>query len=162
MTRAAIVLTVQEQWVTKLALLTAAGREPITMAHIREYGDMLTREIPLSALTDASREHIAANCERGFFPPWPILKAGLLAWYTDHPDRLMLEYDGAVASIHQQRQAEADRLHELAVEWGDPARVRASVRKVGDDRVMGRFLASLIKRHALQNLGELRPEWIQP
>lgn len=116
-------LTPQEQWVTRLALLTAAGREPITMAHIREYGDMLTREIPLSALTDASREHIAANCERGFFPPWPILKAGLLAWQRDHPTQLRIgsavpgSFLAALEELRIARAEQAARDRENRASW---------------------------------------------
>lgn len=152
-------LTLQEKWLTRLANVTSAGREPITEARLIEMGEMMAREIPLSALTDASREYIAAACE--YFPPWAVLKTGLLAWHRDHPDRLLLEYDGAVADIQQQRQAESDRLDELAAEWGDPVRVRASAQKIGNSLHLGRFLATLIKRHAPQNLGELRPEWIE-
>lgn len=152
-------------WLTRLALLTSAGKEQMTKERVFLYVQLLAGEIPLSAFTDASLAEIAGGCE--FFPAYAPLKTALLTWNRDHTaqNRIAPPSTDAMHALLETRRAAERRDSEVRADWGDPFKVRESADRIGDDHplrdYLGRLLASLVKRHAPQNLHLLRPEWIE-
>lgn len=140
----------------------------MTKQQIGLYATILCDEVAIAAFTDGSLKDVAAK--HSFFPPFAAVKTSLNEWLSDHPVAPRI---GTTVSDSLQRrinelqdsQDHRDRLADRALaikdDWSDPAKIRMSLNKIGDDHpmrdLMCKVLAGLIRKHAPQNLGYMPP-----
>lgn len=157
-------------WVSKLSLLTTGGKTPPTKQTISLYAEILAGDLPATAFTEASLHEVASGCE--YFPAYSVVKTALETWHeaarkrmiasptsTEFREWLDDREDNQASKVRLE-----DRLAAAKADWQDPNTVRMSAHRIGDDHPhrmrMGRMLASLVRRHAPENLGYLPPEFL--
>ena len=149
-------------WLTMLKHVTRLTSEPVTEDKLAAYAGLLADEFGPEAFTKASLHLVAEQQE--FFPAYATLRP-LLAGYLTSQRTIPPPASDAMHALLEARQAQEQRDAEVRTDWADPFKVRESAAKIGDDHPMrerlGRMLAALVKRHAPQNLGLLRPEWLE-
>lgn len=156
-------------WLAVLKQLTRSGRDEIEAETLKTYTGLLAVEgFPASCFTVDSAEHVASLSE--FFPAWLALKKALSDWKNNHPDQRRLAVNLSTSlsrrieeltdgnayfrNVRDQRSAARD-------DWSDPAKIRMSLNKIGDNHPMRniilQMLAGLVRKHAPQNLSYMPP-----
>lgn len=158
-------------WVAKLSLLTTGGKTPPTKQTISLYAETLAADFPQTAFTEASLNEIASGCE--FFPAYSVVKTGLQTWHEAFRQKALAspisvafrEYLDEQENNEAYKAKIANRLEAARSDWSDPSRVRASAMRIGENHPhrnsMGKMLASLVQKHAPENLAYLPPEWLE-
>lgn len=158
------------RWLQRVRRSTSAGKEDVTAEQLADYTLWLAQDFPMAVFNDQSAKSVIDAGE--FFPKWAILRAHLTEWHDQHPSVPRLP--ASVPSSLQDHIDElrdngayfrriADERAQARADWSDPAKVRASVRKIGDDHPMRdmlrSLLAGLVKKHAPENLDQIPPGW---
>lgn len=155
-------------WVTKLALLTTSGREPVTKEKVGLYVQALM-EIPEEAFNDETLKLVSTGSE--YFPAFAIVRTALTTWAEEHkpkplalplPDNLREQIDELRDNTNWRDKIEREAAV-AKMDWMDPNKVRESAAKLDGHKmrmVLGRMLARMVRKHAPENLGHLPPEFL--
>lgn len=167
-------------WLTKLALMTTAGKEPITKAKIGQY-TLALMNVPDHAIqttdgkvNEASVIAIAGQCE--YFPAYSVLKTTLESWIDETKPKALPppvssklkqsleEHLDTINNTDAYKAKRADWAATAKQDWSDPMIVRETVAKLTPDlkfrMALGRRLANLLRQHCPENLGYLPPEFL--
>lgn len=149
--------------------VTRPTSEPITKDKLAAYAGLLAEEFGAEAFTPESLKLVGDGHE--FFPAYATVRTALIGYLAQ---RRYLALPSQVPNSLQDRIDElrdngayfrriADERAQARADWSDPAKVRASVRKIGDDHPMRdmlrSLLAGLVKKHAPENLDQIPPGW---
>lgn len=157
-------LNLVRQWLQSLGVLVATG---MSVADAKE---RLAVFVPLLAVEFDSRffnaETLAFVAKHSkFFPTFSEICASLHDWGTTlRSSERLLEGPASATENAWKTKIDAERAQAIR-DWSDPIKVQSSMRLVLSDELkqleLGRMLASLVARHAPQNLGLLPPKWIE-
>lgn len=151
------------RWLGDLSNLTAGNPSlPNSKARVASLARALAAEFDRDCFTGNSLTFVARRCN--FFPSFAEACEALAAWRAEHPRRQAIaapEHD----TNQQQRekiQAEHDAAEESWRNISEPA-IFAKVRALNDHPmrlILGRILATAVRRHQPRMLGLLPPEFL--
>jgi len=152
--------TVVRDWLKALGTLVAGSLPPNEVrAKLALLAPMLADEFPVAAFCPVSLAAVARQCK--FFPSYAEICEVLSPWWRENRPPLTAIASDQAATV---RQRAIERECRESWEGVTAEQVRAKIRDLDSHPfrlLLGRMLATALRRHAATNLGLLPPEFLE-